>query len=559
MEMIINRDSINDTMTDYEISVGLSNIKSFFEDNDFTFYKPINVIVGSNGSGKTNLLNSIYYLFSENYIDAELKNTQISKYSILQDCRYEFNIPKFNANEYLTINEKKGSIAIDITTKSSKEIKFDEQELGDYLRGVISLDYQGNLVVDHHCGAEIGFFDVLLLNSVTLRPFTKLLSKKISALATEIKGGRARGTFTTKLTDVVSKNIDGITDFDFEKEQIEDYYAHNFIDLNCTSGGFQKLLLLQYLYYIAKLKKTKKPKNFLNIVLIDEIENGLHFSRQKDIPEQIVSLIKENKLQQNIKIVLTTHSPIVYSSFSKLAKSNPESIDIFYIYRDETGNSTIIKRGEESLIPDKENGLKDDEINKAIELELGLSIYDLPRIAMFVEGNDEYFLKGILEANNLTDGIKIFPVGGSPPARMWDFIDEHLLSYEKKIIFFFDEDKKEEVKKKVKNLQSKINDIKEFYFEPKELEFFIFGDASNVTEQNTNIKNILSKLKEKCSTDEKKIIDGFLRDSNGKNYNNIKGAKELYKILGKHHKLFIEGDDKTRIIDEFMKEIKGHS
>lgn len=550
-------------MENYKISVSIGKIKSFFEENNLLINKPINVIVGGNNSGKSNLLNSFYYLFHENDTISEVqKNLQKKEnitYSILYD-KGRLSIPSFNASDYLKIKEKEGMIAVGIapfTTKDGSKT-VNSAEFDNFLYGEILIS-QGKPNLKMQINPDVDFFDCMILTSNTQQQFGTLLSEKIAKLTLDIPGGKAKGAFNTELTDIISNNIEGVNDFNFEKQQVEDNFSGAFIGMSCVSAGFQKSLFLQYLCYFDKLRKIKKFKKFLSIILIDEIENGLHPPLQKDIPYQIVNLIKDKKLHQNVRIILTTHSPIIYSSFLKLSRENSDLIDTFYIYRNNHGGSTIIKK-EDMLLDDGKKGLMklaydEVDINKAIEVELGLSIYDLPRIATFVEGNDEHFLRGVLDSEKLLEEIKIFPAGGSLPSRMWDIIDNNLLSYTRKVIFFFDEDKKTETKNNIKNLKNNINIPKDFYFGPEELEFFIYGEAKDSEEQNKNIKNVITKLSAECSKDEKKITDAFLRDLGNKNYEQIKGAKTLHNILGKHYKSILE-EKQINYLDKFLKEIR---
>jgi len=529
----------------YRLEITLQDIKSFYgKDNKFSFSKPINIIVGKNNSGKSNILYAISYFFIK-AVEKTIPSLKVGREFMIFD---KYSIPNhiLSFSSIVTQGKKEGKT----TVKISKE-KDGKVITPNYLSGELTINAQGSdQLVSFNFDHSIDFIDFLLWSPQTISSLTQKLINKIAQLTNKIRGERAKGAFSTEITDMVSKNIMGIKDFDFQNQQIHDEYLEDFIDIKLTCAGFQKIMLLQYLCYLKKLKETYGLREWLALILIDEIENGLEFSRQRSISNQIIDYIKQNNLQENIQVLLTTHSPIIYSSFLKLSKKYPQMIDIFYVLRAPEGKSVIMNKN--NAIDE----LLGEDLNRLIEMELGLSIYDLPSAVVFVEGNDKFYIEGVLEKHKIKD-VKVYPVWGSPPEQIWDLIKDNLLSYTRKVILFFDEDKKEEMEEKIKKLKRhSINEIKSFYFGPKELEFFIYGEAEDNEKETKNIKDTIDKIKDRCQKDKKdaKIIEGVLRDLDNKGYQELKGAKELYKLLGKYYDTYLS-EEKKRLLEKFIREL----
>ncbi len=567
------------TKSHYHMAVIIKNVKSFIHDDPenppdcLSFYKPINVIVGANGGGKSNILYSAYHSFNKKLLTSNANNLT-KKFSLFLHAEEKENeqlsnsdenvkkLPKFDCKEYLTIGKTKGEIVTTVF-EDKFEGKGEAEKLastGDIFETSLSFDIKNVTPSTTFTEKKLDFFDIFLLDSNTYDTFNKRLMYKISELSKKIKGYRERARCTDELADAVSKVVPEITDCEFEEGSVKDGYLNDFIDLSCLSAGFKKSLLIQHLCYLSWLKKVKNIKNFFNILLIDEIEDGLQLNRQQALPNIISSAIKENELKDNIVILLTTHSPTVYSSFSKIRRDNPELIDIFYVFRDEEGSSRMIKMDDISQL--REYNLDSKKIEEAVDLELGLSIFDLPKVMIFVEGIDKYFLQGVLEGLDNKDDFKIHKCKGSPESQIWNFIEGHLLSNTRKVLLFFDKDSEEATERKITAIKTPINEIHTMYFEPTELEPFIFGKAEDEIKERENIEKVLDKLLAKIPEDdthenERKIVEGIKRDLNKNqlNYEKIKSIGDLYFILGKYWKSILSNNSKKKI-EEFLSKLE---
>jgi len=562
---------------EYELAVTISNVKSFISNSDvlfsMNFKKPINVIVGANGSGKSNLLYSIYHSFDKQQLmDTATDSTKefslflhegedIDKDTTIVDEKESKNLPKFEIKEFLTEKKKSGNIGIRINETQLDETK--ETILGSKNLLDAELVFNKSDKIPTHSlefDKSLDFFDLFLLDSGTYEAFNRRLMKKISKLSKKFRGVRASTEFNNGITSEVSQFVPEIKDFDFAECYVKDSYVNEFIDLSCISSGIQKSIIVQYLSYLKYLKETEKLKKFFNVLLIDEIENGLQLSRQKELPNVIKSMIIDHGLRNNIWMILTTHSPVIYSSFSKIKRTEPDLIDIFYIFRDQYGSSDLINMDDVVYI---ENGSTDNKnVEKAIEMEIGLSIFDLPKVMIFVEGFDKYFLDGVLDNISNKDEFKIHICKGPLQNQIWEFIERNLLSSTKKVVLFFDEDGKDMIEERVAKIKNPINDIHRIYFEPIELEPFLFGKAEDEPEERANIEKVLDKLINKIPENEtheqeRTIVEGVKRDldPNKINYEKIKSMKDLYFILGKYWKSILDEKGKN-IIDDFLKVLK---
>lgn len=97
-------------------------------------------------------------------------------------------------------------------------------------------------------------------------------------------------------------------------------------DIKLSSGEKTILFYLERINFMLSQFKSKS-----NIVLFDEIELYLHPNWQKKILKIILDFIQENKLKNNLHIILASHSPFILSDI-------PKQNVIFLEKDEETGN-----------------------------------------------------------------------------------------------------------------------------------------------------------------------------------------------------------------------------
>jgi len=336
-----------------------------------------------------------------------------------------------------------------------------------------------------------------------------------------------------------------------------DRYKQQDLPWIVAAEGIKRTSILTYLAYLGELKrKGFIEENFISVILIDEIEQGLHPPKQRAIARMIEEYTED--IRKNIKLIISTHSPIIWREFIKIYNKNPEIIDISYVFRTEGGSTGICRKGE----------AKADEQEKILEIELGFSLYEMPRVVIFCEGRtDEEFLKGILEREveerkeelsfNLLEEVDIYECKAP---YLPSVIENQLkrgrpISYTRKVLFVGDEDQEEGRKKKIEELNkvAKNFEIKDISFAPKNLEHFIFGEAKNNSEQIENIKSVLDRLLKHCYENDKRKIEGLLKIIKEKklNYEKIKKHKEIYRIIGRYWREVLS-QEKEKTIKEII-------
>ena len=329
----------------YLEKIELKNFKNYKSGN-VNFSKKINFITGKNGSGKTNLLDAIYYLsftksafnrIDENNINNNsdfftIKGTyKIDKKSISIDCRYKKNEKKiilFNHSPYEKISFHLGKIpAIIVAPNDSDLIRnssyyrrrfFDliiSQIEQDYLQGIIEYNKiikSRNLVLQKFKKKkyldknEIEHYDNLLIKlnvyirnkrSDYLIEFKKKFIEIYNSIAKEKH--EIEILYKTK----VEKSIDGniyskFLEYDVLTEKTnfgihkDDYlfYIDGKPIKNFASQGQQKSFIISLKmseYYIISNKLSVNP-----IMMLDDIFDKLDNERINDLMKFIGEKIK---------------------------------------------------------------------------------------------------------------------------------------------------------------------------------------------------------------------------------------------------------------------------
>ena len=403
------------------------------------------------------------------------------------------------------------------------------------------------------------FFDFVYLTPRTIHAFPERINEKIVTVHRykELKGATKVLEF---LENVIIKPIEdlgigGIEDINWEDKLYTDSYRKCNLNWAVAAEGIKKIPILMYIAYLRELRRLGiVDDDFVSVILVDEVEQGLHPLKQRAIVERIREYIGD--IQKNIKLIITTHSPIIWKEFIRLYNKNPELVDIFYVFRSEEGHTRVCKKGE----------VEAEEQEKILEVELGLSLYEMPRIAVFCEGpTDEEFLRGILEReveergeleSSPLEEVDIYVCGGDLPSVVKEQLKRgRPLSYTRKVLFVGDEDQEENRKRKIEELRkiSKNFDIEDISFKPTNIEHFIFGEAE-ANEQPERIKSKLSDLLKVCSDDDREKVQGLLKVIKKEkwDYEKIKRCRQIYRILGNYWREILgnlQHETINRIID----------
>ena len=276
--------------------------------NTFVFNDNLNIIIGMNNSGKTNLLDGIRLAFSTisgDYFKIKKSdfynsddNTQIEIKVLLEDN----DIPSLF--EY---DENKRTICgftVEIYKLSNGKYK---KELFTYNHNVIDKDIlqQDDKVPEIFTIPFIRVDDIYIDGLTTgisrfienNLNYEKIKEKSKEAIKNEIKNKEQVFIDLCKKFDQSFELT--LTDAKIENEKLfiveNGGKEHNY----SIGSGYKSIANI--------ILNTMQDNN--SIILIDEIENHLH-------PALIRTLIRELKYKKNLCIVATTHSPVVINEFN---------------------------------------------------------------------------------------------------------------------------------------------------------------------------------------------------------------------------------------------------
>ncbi len=307
----------------------LKNWKSF---KDSTLYiDPLTILIGINASGKSNVLDALDFI--RKIAAAKSGNTN----DLLESIR---------GGKNWLIKRGENSCELDITVVS------DDQEI------VYSLSTDGKTIYrsaeskasdETIKKAQAQLKDIFVFNPVPEK------MRGYSPVSSELKpdGSNIAGVIASlpkvekeKLEDELTKYVSPLPEKDIRKIQsvtvglnnsdamlycYEEWNPDKPIDARGMSDG-----TLRFAAIVLALL-TAKPHSLL---VIEEIDNGLHPSRAKEL----VKVMKELSQKRNVDILCTTHNPVLINELG-----NEMIPFISYVKRDSEGNSVI------ELLEEKDN------------------------------------------------------------------------------------------------------------------------------------------------------------------------------------------------------------
>jgi len=290
----------------------------------YSFNNNLNIIIGKNNSGKTNLLEGIKIAFSQITGDyykiskSDFKNSDDNiNIEINVELKYD-SIPSFN---YYESNDN------DIIKKCGFQIIIRKTQSGRYIKDVnllngsnVSFDIiREDLNIPNVYSIPLLRIEDIYATGLTSgiinfieseEKYKKLKEESKSEIKKELK---AKETEFIGLCKEFNQELKiELTDPKISNEKI--YIVDGDKEHNIRIGSGYKS--------IANILLNTLNKNF-NIILIDEIENHLH-------PALIRTLIKKLKGITNIKIIATTHSPVVINELEINELIDISGIDISF-------------------------------------------------------------------------------------------------------------------------------------------------------------------------------------------------------------------------------------
>ncbi|MDA8031960.1 MAG: ATP-binding protein, partial [Alphaproteobacteria bacterium] len=306
-----------------EITINNFRILEQFTCRDF---KTINVVGGDNNVGKTTLLEALFLL--SGYSDISFIQRLFNWRGLIMEEKRDLKIlfsrldinknikisGKYNDNEikldYEPLVGKDGDIlGIEYNFKfngkgsGSSIIKYNpEQQLIDPITGLKLPPQSPFLLKD-----DIKKPDLQKIEHISSKIFNAdSLPNRVSMSEDfdELIGNGGRDELIQILNEIFNENITEI----FNKRSlikilIKEYKERGALPFNFLGGGMNKLLPI--LCGIASNKK---------VLLIDEIENGLHYSKAK----QILTFLFNKAIEKKIQLFITSHSADVIKAIVEI-------------------------------------------------------------------------------------------------------------------------------------------------------------------------------------------------------------------------------------------------
>jgi AAA15 family ATPase/GTPase len=290
-----------------------------FEDFKAEGFERINLIGGKNNSGKTCLLEAILCLNNED----NHKKVQFEEIANLRNEKLEDLF-----NQELRIGTKiKGSIKItgktDKSTFSKQSLSLDiDLPMGTPGAYSKTTSLKIFYISQTKCLPEIDFNDIFYRVEVEER------TKDFVDILTEID---------PSITHIRTIGRDGM------RPKIKQLHNRNYINLNSFGDAIKNVM--RYFSPIIEREVFEKDTTKEYILLIDEIENGLHYTAHYEFWKKIFAASKK----LNIQIFATTHSLEMIQQFNKVAKEEGEGA-YFEMFRDSENGKIVAPKHDTDLL-----------------------------------------------------------------------------------------------------------------------------------------------------------------------------------------------------------------
>lgn len=294
-------------------------------------FSRVNVLLGQNSSGKSSVLECLLLMVGMSNPDLpQLMNSLRARgFSSFSDLSYIFHNGDFNLKPEITSylhDETKRHLMLEMA------YTFDDKSQGNFQNGQIPtsetkafintlkmlFDLESKAETKHYeCSITYGSNgittgkkmadDYMEKNSVTFIPADLASGNPINDLVELAK--RKKKDLVVERMQYFDKRITGVE------------ILNNAVFFNIE--GFDQLMAVNMMgdglrRYLNIVAASANPMN--NIILIDEIENGLHYSAHKKLWEAIFALAT----QTNKQVFVTTHSKETLLHLNDMLEEHPE-------------------------------------------------------------------------------------------------------------------------------------------------------------------------------------------------------------------------------------------
>lgn len=402
----------------YLSNIEIEGFKLFNKKHEVIFNSGLNILIGENGTGKSAVIDAIRLILNEDefsrrgiYTEDFYTSCDNTEYKDKINIKAKFkNLSEDKKSEYITWLDKEFNaiLNIEIEKKLDKRNKFKRTIWGGYsstssfeweplndiqcvylpplrdaekklratrgsrlARLLINLsnkDLENSRKEGKLLGIEksVNSFNENLLNDENIKKANELINRSLK---------EALGSVYSQSTNIqinqqtFEKIVETLNLVFFPKSNVQGNEIYRSLLEN--SLGYNNLIYIATI--LAEFEGLKEEYSSPRILLIEEIEAHLH----PQIQVKLIKYLKEQAEQNNIQVILTTHSSVIASSV-------PVSNII-------TFNS--IKDGEIDIVPLKMCGLSDKEekfINRWLDVTKSNMLFSKGNI--FVEGLAESIL-----------------------------------------------------------------------------------------------------------------------------------------------------------------------
>lgn len=331
------------------------NIKNFkcFKQLELENIKDFNIISGKNNSGKTSVLDAIYAFYGVKKPTTLAELTIFKKESTPFDdnaCfwssyfndldesngfEFLFSINNYKIKQtYTSKNENKENSIISVDIDKSQPLGGITQISTEGTTAKKSLDIKVTAItgrenkqqvdititpdhIDGNVKASIRNYkrnQVDFLSTIVFISTSKNVNKGslIDSVSTLIKTKRKEELI--KYIQIIDNRIKDIAVFKKEKAEsiLVDIGLPEMTDITMLGEGVGRLLI--FISHCLRLENS--------IILIDEIENGIHYSILKELVVTLISINKKNKNQ----LFTTTHSKDLLDSVNSIISDSPDDM-----------------------------------------------------------------------------------------------------------------------------------------------------------------------------------------------------------------------------------------
>lgn len=274
-------------------SIEIENFRCF-DKTSFSGFEQINLITGKNNSGKTALLEAIYLLLSSDYKGLTSVTRQSEK-----DVEKEKNL------FYNQVTNKPIRIISFVGTESGIHFELSSTSPNRHFFNKLHTLENGKK------GYESNNFHISMAHTFVFDKYNQLpVSGSLTSLLDYLdkKGEKFRVLEALKIIDSSLMDIRTFATFPdvlyLQKQGSSEYQPIYYL-----GDAVQKIVR-----YVINILNNYPNKDFLNVLLLDEIENGIHYTAQAEVWRMLMKLCKH----YNIQLFATTHSLEMIKAFQSV-------------------------------------------------------------------------------------------------------------------------------------------------------------------------------------------------------------------------------------------------